>query len=217
MLINKVNIGHQIYIIEDPYIRICENAKILDSEIVGNLTIDNSSCINRSTVDRYFGLGCFSYVANSEIGKYCTFGARVSVGAFSHPTDWLSIHEIQYRDTSNIYGCTVIKNGVNISPKNKRTIIGNDVWIGDNACVRAGVTLGTGSIVGLGAVVVKDVPNYAIVGGNPARILRYRFPENIIRELLTLKWWELSPIELEGINFSDINAAISFLRNLNGR
>ena len=214
MLINEVNHERQTRIIKYPYLRICENAKILQSEIAGNLTIDFGSCINRTTVGRYFGLGCFSYVANSDIGSYCTFGSRVSVGAFSHPTDWLSIHEIQYRNTFNIYGDTVIKNDINIAPVNKRTVIGNDVWIGDNACVKAGVILGSGCIVGLGAVVVTDVPPYAIVGGNPARVLRYRFSEDLIVKLLDVKWWNYSPDELRGIDFSDVNSAIRFVQNL---
>jgi len=215
MLVNEINTDAAVRIFNSPYMRLCAGAKIIQSNIVGNLTIDLNSCVNRSTVDRYFGLGCFSYVANSHIGRYCTFGARVSVGAFTHPTDWLSIHEIQYRDTTDIYGCSILGNGANIAPVNKPTEIGCDVWIGDNACVRTGVTLGHGSIVGLGAVVVSDVPPYAIVGGNPARVLRYRFSEVVIKHLLSLNWWNLSHEELRGINFSDIDSAMSFVENKN--
>jgi acetyltransferase-like isoleucine patch superfamily enzyme len=214
MLINEVNTGGETLVLESPFVRICSGAKILQSEITGNLTIDTNSCINRSTIEQFFGLGCFSYVANCHIGRFCTFGARVSVGAFSHPTDWLSIHEIQYRDTSGIYGQTIIGNGINIAPFNEATMIGCDVWIGDNACVKTGVTLGHGSIVGLGAVVVADVPPYAIVGGNPARILRYRFNESTIEKLLFLRWWDFSLSELSGIDFSDVESSCNFLSKL---
>ncbi|HEB86989.1 MAG TPA: CatB-related O-acetyltransferase [Gammaproteobacteria bacterium] len=153
-------------------------------------------------------MGCYSYVNNSQIGRYCTFGARVSIGAFSHPTNWLSIHEFQYRNTKNIYGDSILEGNVNIAPKNPLTCIGCDVWIGDNACVKAGVSLGHGAVVGLGAVVVKDVPPYAIVAGNPARILRYRFSKDVINELLEIRWWKLDMMHLKGIVFSDVNRAI---------
>lgn len=70
------------------------------------------------------------------------------------------------------------------------TIIGNDVWLGYKSTILAGVKIGDGAIVGTGALVTKDVPPYAIVGGNPARILRYRFPEEQIARLLELRWWD---------------------------
>lgn len=211
-MISHTNPGSEQQVLRDPYIRLGARAKILGSHIDGNLTIDTDSCINKCTIRRYFGLGCFSYVANSHIGRYCTFGARVSVGAFSHPTDWLSIHEFQYRNTSQLYGATILDGDVNISPANAPTRIGSDVWIGDNASVRTGVTLGHGAIVGLGAVVVSDVPPYAIVGGNPAKVLRYRFDEATITALLELAWWEFDIEHLKGIDFSSVQLAVTSLR-----
>jgi virginiamycin A acetyltransferase len=213
-MINKTNSTLESIVLVDPFVRLGAGAKVVASNVVGNLTIDTFSCINRCDVGRYFGLGCYSYVANSEIGRYCTFGARVSVGAFSHPTDWLSIHEFQYRNTQHIYGNSVIDGDENIAPKNPVTKIGCDVWIGDNASVRAGVTLGHGAIIGLGAVVVSDVPPYAIMGGNPARILRYRFDEDVISSLLKLKWWELDMAYLKGIDFSDVEKSISVIKKM---
>lgn len=71
-------------------------------------------------------------------------------------------------------------------------IIGNDVWIGNDVRIIGGLRIGTGAIVGLGAVVTKDVPPYAIVGGVPAKVIRYRFEEKQIKELLDSHWWEKS-------------------------
>jgi serine acetyltransferase len=68
--------------------------------------------------------------------------------------------------------------------------IGHDVWIGARVFIRDGVKIGNGAVVAAGSVVVKDVPDYAIVGGVPAKIIRYRFSEEMIAELLNLKWWE---------------------------
>jgi acetyltransferase-like isoleucine patch superfamily enzyme len=68
--------------------------------------------------------------------------------------------------------------------------IGNDVWVGHGAIILPGVSIGDGAVVGAGAVVTKDVPPYAIVGGNPAKLIRYRFPEDIISKLLAIEWWQ---------------------------
>jgi acetyltransferase-like isoleucine patch superfamily enzyme len=214
VIIQQINTGRELRVLQNPYIRLGSGAKIIKSNVLDNLTIDTDSCINKCDIGRYFGLGCFSYVANSQIGRYCTFGARVSIGAFSHPTDWLSIHEFQYRNTANIYGSSILDGDVNIAPVNAKTNIGCDVWIGDNACVMAGTSLAHGAIVSLGAVVMSDVPPYAIVGGNPARILRYRFNEDVISKLLSLKWWELDMEYLKGIDFSDIDKSISCIEEI---
>ncbi len=69
-------------------------------------------------------------------------------------------------------------------------VIGNDVWIGYEAVILAGVTIGDGAVIGARAVVTKDVPPYAIVGGVPARVIRSRFPEETVKALLRLKWWD---------------------------
>ncbi|MDE5614956.1 MAG: CatB-related O-acetyltransferase, partial [Treponemataceae bacterium] len=72
-------------------------------------------------------------------------------------------------------------------------VIGNDVWIGYEAVIMAGVTIGDGAIIGTRAVVTKDVPPYTIVGGVPAKSIRKRFSEDVIERLLSLKWWDLPP------------------------
>ena len=76
-----------------------------------------------------------------------------------------------------------------LSIDGRSCIIGNDVWIGNDVRIIGGITIGDGAIVGLGAVVTKDVPPYAVVGGVPAKIIRYRFEQDKIEELLRDKWW----------------------------
>ena len=83
-------------------------------------------------------------------------------------------------------------------PAAKITNIGNDVWIGYRACIKAGVTIGDGAIVGMGAVVTRDVPAYAIVGGNPAKIIRYRFSDDLINDL------DLNTVYLDEVIYEDL-------------
>ena len=88
------------------------------------------------------------------------------------------------------------------------TKIGCDVWLGANVLVKSGVTIGHGVIVAAGSVVVKDVPAYAIVGGVPAKLIRYRFDENIRERLLKSKWWTLSLSDLKNVSFDQIDTAL---------
>jgi len=96
----------------------------------------------------------------------------------------------------------------------KRTTIGHDVWIGHGAFIAPGVTIGNGAVVAGQAVVTKDVPPYAIVGGNPAQILRMRFDLHKCAALQALAWWRFAPWQLAGVPFADVGKAIPQLRTL---
>ncbi|EQA70105.1 putative acetyltransferase [Leptospira noguchii serovar Panama str. CZ214] len=188
-------------------------SKIMNSSLKGNDFLGLCSCINRSEIGRYVAMSFFSYLADSNVGNYCTFAARVSIGAFSHPIDFLTSHEIGYRDTTASYGETAYKEDPEIYFKMRsvRTIIGNDVWIGDNAVVIKGVKIGNGSIVGAGAIVTKDVEPFSIVAGNPAKPIRKRFSQEIIDRIEESEWWKLSMTELSGVPFSDISKALEII------
>lgn len=118
---------------------------------------------------------------NIEVGKYCQFGADVAIHSTNHPTSYLSTYI-----NKNLF------DGALSNLKEIKTIlIGNDVWIGHNAIVVGGVNIGNGAIVASGSVVTKDVPPYSIVAGVPAKVVRKRFADSVIREIEELKWWDM--------------------------
>jgi hypothetical protein len=83
------------------------------------------------------------------------------------------------------------------------TRIGNDVWIATDAKIKPGITIGDGAVIAAGAIVNKDVPPYAIVGGNPGRVIKMRFPEDLAARLLASKWWEYSPRILSQFDYEN--------------
>ncbi|WP_066801867.1 CatB-related O-acetyltransferase [Moraxella oblonga] len=175
----------------------------------------------------YLSIGAFSYTqggsfVNSEIGRYCSFAEEIVVGATKHPTDWLSTAPFQYREdpwgwfsyAKSHQLTTKYKRAILSFDNSPKTIIGNDVWIGRKAIIMPGIKVGNGAIIGAGAVVTKNVPDYAIVAGVPAKIIKYRFPEIIIDELLSIKWWQYGIWDLENIDFSNILEAIHNIKNM---
>lgn len=92
--------------------------------------------------------------------------------------------------------------------------IGNDVWIGEGAFIRRGVKIGDGAIIASHSVVSKDVAPYSIVGGVPAKHIKFRFEDNIIEQLIEIKWWDYGLSALEGVDFTDINKAIKKLERI---
>jgi acetyltransferase-like isoleucine patch superfamily enzyme len=185
---------------------------ISSSHVKGPVFLDRYAKVNRSQLDGFFGLGCFSYLRNAMVGRYVHIGARVSVGGFNHPTNWLSTATFQYQAWTELWYGESDKDELSSPrqyiPDKDFVEIGPDVWIGDNAVIVAGVEVGIGTIVGAGSVVTKSTPPFSIVAGNPARVIKYRFTEGQRQDLLKLRWWELTPKELIGIHFEDIESAI---------
>ena len=145
-------------------------------------------------------IGDFTYcsydtkINKANIGKFCSIAGSVTIGAAEHPLDWISTSPV-FEDVKN--SGTNVKFATEKIPPVKTTNIGHDVWIGEGAMIKQGVTIGNGAVIGAMAMVTKDVPPYAIVAGIPAKILRYRFNEETIKILEATKWWELSEDNLK--------------------
>jgi len=147
----------------------------------------------------------------AHIGRFCSIAPGVVIGDSNHPTDWLSTHSFQWGEGSWIPSEALRRFNTPIDRKGRRTLIGSDVWIGANAIVLPGVTIGDGAIVAAGSVVSRDVPPYAIVGGVPARVIRFRFDERTVQRLMTIRWWRFSLEDLAGVPFNDIQATLKVL------
>lgn len=151
-----------------------------------------SNCINVS-IGRYSYMGKNNSVANARIGSFCSIASYCAIGGGAHPLNMVSTSPVFY-EGKNIFHRNFGKNHAEI---NKTVVIGNDVWIGEGVFIKDGVTVGDGAVIGAHSVITHDVPSYAIVAGAPARVIRYRFSEKVIEDLIATKWWEWPEEKLE--------------------
>jgi acetyltransferase-like isoleucine patch superfamily enzyme len=155
-------------------------------------------------------IGDFSYITansniiNATIGKFCSIATGVKIGLGMHPSNFVSTHPSFYSENK--------KNIFSFSDKeyfieHDKIVIGNDVWIGTDVIINYGVTIGSGAIIAAGAIVTSNVESYSIVGGVPAKLIKYRFNKEIIDFLLEYKWWdkEINWLKNNYLKFHDIN------------
>lgn len=165
---------------------------------------------------KYSGLcsiGSFSYSYSAlaepmKVGRYCSISGGLIILDSTHPMDLVTTSIITFRPKNMIVRDYVTKEqtsryGWDRFGGKKYPSIGNDVWIGRDVTLSMGITIHDGAVVAAGSVVTKDVPPYAIVGGNPAQIIRFRFPHDISSELIRLRWWDYDPARLSELGFDN--------------
>lgn len=179
-----------------------ENCEIPKNVKLGNLitlintTLDEEVMIGNFSKVTYSKMGLMSYIGdytvviNAAIGKFTSISWGVTIGPEEHDFNRVTNHSFLY----SVKSFQLVKEKV-YSPFIKECTIGNDVWIGCNSTILRGVTIGDGAVIGANSLVNKDVPPYAIVVGSPAKIIKYRFDEEIIQGLLKVKWWDY-PLEI---------------------
>jgi virginiamycin A acetyltransferase len=146
-----------------------------DVTVFPGVEIGGYTAVNRGTL-----------IESGVIGRFCSIAANVSIGMAEHPLHNFSTHVATYE--APLFG--LISQPKEVAQRKPPPVIGNDVWIARGATVLRGVTIGDGAVVAAGAMVTRDVPPYAIVAGNPARVVSHRFDEEVIDQFLARKWWD---------------------------
>ncbi len=181
---------------------------IKNSDLNSEAKIYGHCNINYVTIGRGSYVSINARISHTTIGKFCSIGPNLVCGWGIHPLNGVS--------TSPVFFSTLKQPGFTFSEtdkieERKPIVIGNDVFIGVNVTILDGVTIGDGAVIGAGAVVSKDIPPYAIAVGCPIKIIKYRFDENTIRELLELKWWDKDDVYLKKMSsvFFDVKGIIN--------
>jgi virginiamycin A acetyltransferase len=164
------------------------------------------------SIGRGTRINAASHVDRCEIGAYCAIAGRLIVRSTNH--------YVQYLNVQGYLQSEVLRSEVPVVGKSKGPVtIGNGVWIGDSVIVLPGVQIGDGAVVGAGSVVTRSIPAYSIAAGNPARVLKYRYPDEIIKVVRRIHWWEwdvdkmldnrwIFEVDLEGIDPAKLRSMI---------
>jgi acetyltransferase-like isoleucine patch superfamily enzyme len=175
--------------------------------VLGSVKRRLKSFFGIGAIDKRVSIGAYTYGATSKTFLLFKESDRVTIGKFcsiAYGVKIIASGEHNYRAVSNFpfYAHYLSKGGEKDTFTKGEVIIGNDVWIGARATILSGVTIGDGAVIGAGAVVIGDVLPYSIVGGVPAKLIKFRFSDEIINKLLAIRWWDW-PSERLGGNIDD--------------
>lgn len=158
----------------------------------------------RGKIGKYSYIGNNSFVIDTDIGNFTSISTDCYIGGTSHPTEWVSTSPV-FHKWENIMKKNFSYHEFDIF---KKTKIGNDVWIGNRVMIKAGISISDGAVIGMGSIVTKDIGPYEIWVGNPARMIRKRFPDETIDMLINSQWWNWTDemIQDKARYFAEINS-----------
>jgi len=158
---------------------------IINSKLGDNVDIEKRNLIRSAEIGDMTYTGTDTSIMWSTIGKFCCISRTVEIGGSPHNYNAASMMPT-YRAKNKLGGALSLRHD------EEQIVVGNDVWIGQGVSIirKKGLTIGSGAVIGTGAVVTRSVPDYAIVVGIPAKVIKYRFPESVREKLLEIKWWD---------------------------
>jgi acetyltransferase-like isoleucine patch superfamily enzyme len=198
------------------------------ARLTGTVSVEHPTALSSAAINGDCAIGAFTYlnprveITNSRLGRFCSIAPEVIINPGAHPTDWLSTHPFTCDPSGVSAGMSNVPEYHQLAHseparshnENRRagTDIGHDIWIGHRAIIMGGLKIGTGAVVAAGAVVTHDVEPYSIVGGIPARHIKYRFTKAMIDRLLASEWWEYDLSLLgQSVDYSQPETALSLI------
>ncbi|RYX87269.1 CatB-related O-acetyltransferase [bacterium] len=162
---------------------------LFSAKLENNIHAGSRTAISNSNIGKYTYLAGNNRIFNTTIGAFCSIAENVCIGHAEHPYNHFSTSPVFYKSDNAFNTTKLFQQEIN---EFAATTIGHDVWIGYNAYIRAGITIGNGCIIGAGAVVTKNIAPYTIVGGVPAKKIKDRFDAEKIKQLEQDQWWNLN-------------------------
>lgn len=191
---------------------LADDVFVTDSSIGNHCTIERRGMIFNSSISDYSYTGYNTVVKHAKIGKFCSISWNVTIGGADHDYHRISTHPFGFMPK---YGFT--EKAGSYSSFDVPLQVGNDVWIGCNAVILRGITIGDGAVIGASAVLTADIPPYSIVVGNPGKVIKTRFSNSIIDKMEQMRWWDWDPdfIRINLSFFQNGNLTLPLLNELN--
>lgn len=202
---NNCNIAINANILEstiEQEVVVGDFTKVLKSKLSENVQLDYNNSILYSELGKFCYTGHNTTIRLSKLGNFNSISWNVSIGGNNHDINKVTTHSFL------VYPKWGMGGNDNWASSSEECNLGNDIWIGAGVNILRGINIGSGAIIGAGTVVTKDVPPYAIVVGNPGKILRMRCSDTIINKMLEIEWWNF-PTAIIRENFNIFNSELT--------